>query len=223
MLYRMILHQTRQAYDNILPCTDGEQFRKSNTPTPTHLDFGVSHAHTHTSGGGRRQGARAVSKTNNRKTGETTKAENKQGKHTTSRQNKGKERGKGRGESIRNPALAGRRTRVQNKKRNKAKPTNSKTAKGRNKHIPGGGGARERVGRKDGKSEEKYACVQGHTGRGGEKTRGVKLRHKGGGLRWTWNVHLDSQSSLAPASGSLKHPFRISGKCPAITFIHVER
>ena len=93
-LYGMALHQMSQKCDNILSLTVQVI---ENTPTPTDLYFGILHMRA--SGwreGGREQGRPAA--TNNGKTGEATKAKNRQGGHTTSRQNKGRERGGRKGE-----------------------------------------------------------------------------------------------------------------------------
>ena len=100
-------------------------------------------------GEGRKEGTWTASdKQQQENRGKHNKGREQAGEHTTSRQNKGK--GKG----------GGRRAKAQSRTGNKAKPPSSdnwsRTAKGRNRHTPGGRG-RERglEGGKGGKRERK--------------------------------------------------------------------
>ena len=124
LLYGMTLHQMSlsEMYRNVTKScrsltVNSSSSRKQIKPNRSvHWDF----TRAHKRGEGRREGTRTASHNQQWENREATKAENRQGEHTTSSRNKGKERG-GRegGESTRNIGRQKRKSAKQNTQQSK--------------------------------------------------------------------------------------------------------
>ena len=133
--------------------------------------FFDTHTHTRKGEGGREVRAASHNKTTGKQEEKQTKADNRQGEHTTSRQNKGRTRGEGGEQSKGEPAKNNKNTAARQLKQDRKGQGQTHSwgcGKGREKVRGGKGGKREeerkRTGRRrEGSLPSNACCIHGPT------------------------------------------------------------